>query len=426
MRTLRFILLVLATLGHNLLFKHLARRGLIAFAADPDADVATLAQELKRATDEVKNLGEDIKKKYDTGATVSQELKDKADQALTGMNGLKERIAEVEQRLVRQGGPELAQYKSAGDRFIADERVQAMLAAKSGRVRVEVKDISSVTTDTDGAAGAAVVPHRVPGIVTPPQQRLTVRGLLMPGNTSSNAIQYVQETGFTNAAAPVAEGQMKPESSLKLADITVPVQTIAHWVRATKQILDDAPQLASHIDGRLRYGLALREEAQLLFGDGTGQNLHGIVPQATAYADPISLTGATVIDMIRLAMLQATLAEYPATGTVMNHADWARIELTKDSEGRYIIGNPQQGTQPMLWGLPLVPTAAMTADKFLVGAFQMAAQVFDRQDATVEVSTEDRDNFVTNRVTIRAEERLALAVYRPEAFIYGDFGNTTP
>jgi HK97 family phage major capsid protein len=127
--------------------------------------------------------------------------------------------------------------------------------------------------------------------------------------------------------------------------------------------------------------------------------------------------------MLRLAMLQAALAEYPATGHVMHPTDWARIETLKDGEGRYIIGNPQGSVQPTLWGLPVVTTQSIAVDKFLTGAFKLGAQVFDRWTARVEVATENEDDFIKNLVTVLAEERIALAVYRPEAFIYGDFGN---
>lgn len=200
-------------------------------------------------------------------------------------------------------------------------------------------------------------------------------------------------------------------------------KVIAHYVKASRQILSDASQLASMIDGRLRYGLAFKEEQQLLNGTGVGQQLLGIIPQATAFVNPMVPPGTgTSIDMIRQAMLQAFLAEYPATGIVMNPIDWATIELLKDNTGRYIIGNPQGSINATLWNLPVVETQAVQVDKFLTGAFKLGAQVFDRWQARVEVATENEDDFVKNMVTILAEERLALAVYRPQAFIYGDFG----
>jgi HK97 family phage major capsid protein len=132
-----------------------------------------------------------------------------------------------------------------------------------------------------------------------------------------------------------------------------------------------------------------------------------------------------MIDTVRLAILQSEVAEFPNTGIVINTIDWGKIELTKDGEGRYIFANVQGNATPTLWGRPVVATNAMTIDKFLTGAFRLGAQVFDREDANVEVSTEDSDNFRKNLVTIRAEERLVLAVYRPQAFIYGDFGQVT-
>jgi HK97 family phage major capsid protein len=175
--------------------------------------------------------------------------------------------------------------------------------------------------------------------------------------------------------------------------------------------------LQSNIDYRLRYGLALVEEAQLLKGSGVGNNLNGIYTQATVFAAPIVVPAPTKIDTIRLMLLQAELALYPATGIVLHPADWAAIELTKDTTGGYIFANPQSLATPALWGRPVVATMSMTVDTALVGAFKLGAQVFDREDANVVVSTENQDDFIKNMVTIRAEERLGLAVYRPEAFI---------
>lgn len=386
---------------------------------------AELKAEIARLQNEVKGFAEDVIKKMNSGATVSEELKEKADEALTLSNELKSsltaRLDEMEQKLARRGREGGDEHKSTGQLVIENEDVKAFMAARrsKGSVRVGVKAITSA----DASAGDLVPEDRRPGILMPGLRRMTIRDLITPGRTSSNAIQYVKETGFTNNADVVSESTQKPESDLTFDLVTTAVATIAHWVHASKQILDDAPMLQSYVDGRLRYGLAFVEEQQILNGDGTGENLSGIVTEASDYSAPIAVSGATMIDTLRLAMLQAELAEFPATGITLNPKDWTRIELTKDSEGRYIIANPANSTQPRLWSLPVVATQAMAEDDFLVGAFQLGAQIFDREDANVEISTEDRDNFVKNMVTIRAEERLAMAVYRPEAFVYGDFGN---
>ena len=391
-------------------------------------DIKTLAADLKKAADEVKKTAETANAEMKNLGKMTEETKQKADEALVKHNEISARLTEIEQKLVARPGNGEERRKTVGELVTENDEFKAFVkSGGKGRVSIPVKAIiSALTTDADGSAGDLIVPDRRPDIIAPPQTNLAVRDLLTPGETSSNAIQYVKETGFTNNAATVSEtsGAAKPQSEIKFDIVTAAVSTIAHWVLATKQILDDVPQLRSYIDGRLRYGLAFVEDAQLLMGSGTGTNLNGIYTQASAYASPITIPApVTKIDILRLAMLQAFLAEFPPTGHVMHPTDWATIELVKDTTGRHIIGNPVSGGPSTLWRLPVVETKAMTLDKFLVGAFKLGAQIFDREEANVEISTEDSDNFRKNLVTIRAEERLALAVYRPEAFVKGDFSD---
>lgn len=395
---------------------------------------AELAAETKAAFDarfdELKAIATDALGKAEKAEALTEGEKQKADEAIVAANEAKARLDEMEQKLALRGNDQRAEYKSAGQRFIESDNVKSFLANPSSGQKVgvdmDVKAIiSSLTTDADGSAGDLLQPMRV-GIVPPVQRRLTIRDLLMQGRTSQSSVQYPKETGFTNSADTHTEtgGTDKPQSEIKFDIVTTSVTTIAHFVIATRQILDDAPMLQSYIDGRLRYGLKLVEEDQLLNGGGTGTDLNGIYTQATAStANLTTVATPTKIDVIRVAMLQASLAEFPPNGVVLHPTDWAGIELTKDTAGAYIIGNPQDSAQPRLWGLPVVATQAMTLDKFLVGAFGMAAQIFDRQDANVAISTEDASNFRQNLVTILAEERLALAVYRPEAFVRGDFSD---
>ncbi|NTA79570.1 phage major capsid protein [Agrobacterium tumefaciens] len=393
----------------------------------PEQLASQVKAKFDSALDAVKSIAEEALGKAKSGEELSSSVKEKADEALIKMNSLTEQMAELEQKMARgaKGGDDA--QKSAGELFANDEKVKSFLAGdpSSGKVDVRMKaTLTSLTTDSAGSVGDAIANTRLPGLLALPQRRLTVRDLLSQGQMDGNTLEYVKETGFVNNAAPVAEGSAKPSSDIKLDLVTTSAKVLAHWMKASKQVLSDISQLRSIIDQRLLYGLAYVEEAQLLNGDGTGQNLNGIIPQATAYAAPITLSSPTSIDMIRLMMLQAALAEYPATGAVMHPSDWAWIETLKDTTGRYIIGNPQGTINPTLWGLPVVATQAMTVDKVLVGAFKLGAQVFDRWDARVETGFVN-DDFTKNLVTILAEERLALAVYRPEAFIYGDFGRVT-
>lgn len=393
-----------------------------------DDDIKQINASLKTVGDQLKTHAESAAKNAELSAETRRQVDDlllKQGELQASLQGAQQLLAKLE----ANGAGGDVQHQSLGQQFVSNEKVKSFLGETTPRGRADMTikaAITSVTTDTDGAAGDLVQTTRLAGVQALPQRRMTVRDLITPGNMDGNALEYVKETGFTNNAGMVAEGAKKPESSLKFDLVSTTAKVIAHYMKASRQILSDASQLASLIDGRLRYGLAFKEEQQLLNGDGTGQNLLGIIPQATAFAAPFDPAGTeTNIDNIRLAFLQAELAEFPSTGVVMNPIDWARIELLKDTTGRYIIGNPQGIIGASLWNRPVVTTQAITVDKFLAGAFKLGAQLFDRWQARVEVATENEDDFVKNLVTVLAEERLALAVYRPEAFIYGDFGNIT-
>jgi hypothetical protein len=208
--------------------------------------------------------------------------------------------------------------------------------------------------------GAVVEPQRLPGIQAMPKQRLFIRDLISPGRTASPAISYVRQTGFTNNARVVSEGTDKPYSDISFDVQFTPVATIAHMFKASKQIMDDFAQLQSTIDTELRYGLKYAEEREILLGDGTGIHLNGIIPQATAYSHAFVVTDMTPIDDLRLALLQSQLARLPANAFVLHFIDWARIELTKDSQGRYILANPQSLLGPTLWGCRWSPPKCPT------------------------------------------------------------------
>jgi HK97 family phage major capsid protein len=391
-----------------------------------EADLKDLTIDLKKATDEVKTFAERVEKEMKNLGAATDETKANADKALTEMNTLGQRLQEVEQKLSRRGGGDQPpQQKSLGQLVMENDGVKALMEAKNGqaRVTVELKDIlsGSGTWGTGTSpTNSLTIPDRQP-MIQPPMRPLVVRDLITPGSTSSNAIEYPVETDnpSVTGAAVVSEAALKPQSNITFDLKSVPVRTIAHWMKASRQIMDDVPQLQSYIDGRLRYGLSFVEENELLYGDGTGQHILGIIPQASAYSAAFTPANSQNIDTLRLASLQATLAFYPATGYVLHPTDWAKIELTKDAQQRYIVGNPIDPIAPRLWNLPVVQTTAMQVTKFLTGAFRLGAQIFDRMSMEVLISTEDQDNFVRNMITIRAEERLALAVYRPAAFIYG-------
>jgi HK97 family phage major capsid protein len=323
------------------------------------------------------------------------------------------------------GGISAAAILNGGGRSWGDQVVNSPQltefrnAAGKARVQIDLKPNAAITSVTPGG-GPLVTPDRAEGVQLA-RRRLTVRALLGTGTTGSNMVEYPRQTTRDNAAATVAEGALKPESNLAWELKQAKVATIAHWVPASRQVLDDAPQLRTLVDGELRYGLALREEAQLLLGDGVGTNLLGLIPQATAYDATGEPVGVSKFDLLLRAVAQAEAADLPATGVVVNSADWFRLQGLKDANERYIGSGPMGTVMPSAWGLDVVPSNSMPAGKFLVGNFANAATIYDRMTPVVLISTEDRDNFIRNMVTILCEERVALAVRRPEALIYGDY-----
>lgn len=390
------------------------------------AHVETMKAHDKKV-DEVKAIAEQAVAEAKKGLELSNSLKEKADVGLTEMNGLKSQLTEIEQKLARRPGAQDAdERKSLGELVVGNEQFKAKLANSNQRgtvnISLETKTILSATASwgaTSSVSNSLVVADRQP-LVSLPMRPMTVRDLFAPGQTISNAVEFAVQTARTNNAAVVAEQVAKPYSNYTWNLVNFPVRTIAHMVKASRQILDDAPALSSTIDAEMRYGLEFAEEAELLYGDGTGVHVLGVVPQATAYSAAFAVTGETAIDRIRLAMLQGVLALYPMTGSVLNPTDWTKIEMTKDSLGRYIIGDPQGTVAPRLWGLPVVSSIAMTAGTFLTGAFKYGAQIFDRMAIDIAISTENVDDFEKNMISIRAEERLALVVKRPAAFITGN------
>ncbi len=373
-----------------------------------------LAKELNDRIGEVKKLAEEYKAKIGEG-TLTADLKEKADKALTDTNALKSRIDDFEQKLAKRlEVPTPERPKSLGQNFVASEKyVNARKEGKSTVGRVEYKDISAANAPIDSLRESEVV-----GIQ---RRQMRIRDLLSVVPTDSPLIEYWIQTVRTNNAAMVAENAAKPYSNLAWEKRNATAKVIAHMIKVSKQAFDDSRQLAGEIDTELRYGLDLVEEFQLLFGDGTGENLSGLYTNATAYSAPFVVPNETYIDRLRLAALQASLNLFMADGYILHPTDWAKIELTKDAENRYIFANPMQIAGPNLWGLPVVATLAMTVNNFLAAAFKVAATLYDRETTEVLVSTENDDDFEKNRITVRAEKRLALAIKRAQAMVRGNF-----
>lgn len=388
-------------------------------------DPEEVRKSLKAISDQVKETGEKALKEAEKNGSLTVETKQTVDKLLTEQGELKTRLTELEQKAVRPagGGDDSDTLQAALEKSKDD--IADFISNRGMQKQIQIP-VSRKALVNSGVTGAALnyPGQQILGMpLMPLLRRLTVRDLLAAGRTSSAVIFYPRETGFTNAAAPVSEGSLKPKSEITFELITEAVRTIAHLQDISLQMLADVPFIQSYIENRMRYGLKLVEEAQLLTGSGTGQNLEGIYTAATPYAQPagvqIVASQEQDLDKLRLAMLQVELANAFTTGIVLHPTSWANIELLKDGEQRYLFSNPAFTTTGRVWGRDVVSTQAMAAGTFLVGDFAQHAQIFDREDANVAISFENKDNFERNMATIRVEERLALAIYRPEAFVKG-------
>lgn len=348
------------------------------------------------------------------------------------------RLDQLETELKRPEARVPPVFKSVGEQFTECDQFKDWMKRgwHRGGAAMKIADLwpqEYKTTITSAAVGSStpgiLVPERVPGIIPKPLRRLTLRDLIPSGPTTHNAIEFLRENVFTNTASPVAEEAAKPESALTFTIASAGVKTIAHWIPATKQILDDFAELQAYINNRLLYGLKLEEEFQLLKGDGVGAHLSGFVPNSTAYAGTYLVTNDNKLDTLRHAILEAEIANEFVTGIVMHPKDVHDIDLLKTEEGgvankgSYLISDPTGALVmvPTYWGKPVVQTTAMTSGKFLVGAFATQSKIYDRMEAVIDISTEHSDYFIKNLVAIRAEERLALAIFRTTAFTYGSF-----
>lgn len=387
--------------------------------------LADVKKELTNATNSFNKKAEEALEEARKTGTLSNETKKTVDDLASKFNALEIAKNDLETRLgdAEQKFAQLPSQSSNGKATISDLIINDSKALTEFRNHLQVGMRHRLKIqDALKDLGSVVVPDRLSETVGIEKRKLAIRDLIAPGRTGSNAISWVQITGFVNNAAPVPEGTQKPTSAMEYEPKLTPVQTIAHIFKFAKQSLDDLPQLASDFELEMSYGLKLVEEKQILFGDGTGANLHGIMPQASVFDNLLDYQNPTKIDILRLAMLQALVANIPATGHVLHAIDWAGIELEKDTTGRHIVGSPTGGSLGSLWTLPVVETTLTEfVDNFLTGSFKYGAQLFDREDAHIVIASENSNDFELNMLTGRCEERLALAVKRPQAFVKGKF-----
>ncbi len=340
--------------------------------------------------------------------------------------------ASPEQPEIVAEAKEATQPSSVGQGFIDSDEFKYLNGGQNGltmHVPYSVKgDLGDMwqrkdvyTTLPSGTPAQFGTPQR-DAIVERAHRAARVRDLFNVQQTSTNLVEYFRVTGFTNNAATTSERSGSPEtftsypqSTLTIAGAQAPVRNIGHYEVAHRNVLADEPAMRGIIDNELLYGLRLTEDDQILNGDGTGTNLTGIT--ATSGISTQALGSDTRIDAIRKSITKIALAYYEATGMVIHPTDMEQIELEKDGDNRHMLtASIAVGPEARIWRLPVVESAAITVGTGLVGSFGIGASLYDRMEGSIRISENHSDFFVRNAIAILAEERIALAVKRPESF----------
>lgn len=370
-----------------------------------DAKITAMAA---KADGEMKTLGQ-----------VSADTKTAIDAIGIEQRTLADRLLAVEQKASAQG--DAPADDSYGQQFVKNAEYAAFQRKTSrGSIGLELKN---TVTNAIGNTFS----ERRPTLVTGAFREFTIEDLITSIPTSANAIDWVRENVFTNNAAEAAEGVQIAQTNITFTTGTMPVTNVAHFIKITRQLAMDNAALAAFINRRMVYGVNLRVENQLVAGDGVAPNLGGLTLAANRTAHgytaaslaALGLSATNKLDLIGKMIGDCALADYPADVIILNTADWWTLRLSKDSQGRYLLGDPASSVTPMLFGRPVVASNAMTALNVWVGSLSQAATLHNREGIVVDMSDSDENNFQLGLVSVRAMRRLALTVEKPAAARYG-------
>jgi HK97 family phage major capsid protein len=338
--------------------------------------------------------------------------------------------------------------KSLGEQFTESKAYKQFFGpggdTPSGDWNTGSVELDTKATMTSGGtiSGYGQFTQFVPGVVQIPDQQLTVADLLPSNTATAPQIQFFKERLATNNAAGVAEAAGKPESVLDFNADSASLTKIATYLPVTDEMLEDAPQIQAYINSRLTMFIRQEEEQQILRGVGTSSNevegfidnfaLNG-VGSATVTGTAVANAGTAIYgDFLRVMNNQRGSSQLDPTAWIMHPSSFGTLIDRFDENGQYYGGGPlspglygggrnvnsnrlSQGGVT-LWTVPIYVTTQVGVGTALLGNFSQGAALWRKGGISVSASNSHSDFFKKNLTAIRAEERLALTVYRPEAF----------
>lgn len=367
--------------------------------------------------DEITDLEAKAQEATDLKARI--ERAEKSDELMQRLGGLSGDGAEEEPK-----ADTVKDAKSLGDHFV-----------KSGALETFQRGAGSQRSSSAPEFKAATDPFLVGSngqtqygqVVATPLRRLTVADLLSQGTLSASSLTYWQQGAVTGAPAAVAENGTKPSINFAFSPVTEALTKLAAVTKVSDESTQDTDYIVSVINSQLVGRLQVVEEDQILNGSGTAPNLRGLLNRSgiqTYGAGTDQKTGNLDKIYHGLVLVSTGTSQLTPDGIVINPADYEALRTSKDGNQQYYAGGPFTGAygnggiqeQPGLWGVRTVVTPAIAAGTVLVGSFQAAAQLFRKGGIRVDSTNSDQDDFVNNRVALRAEERILLAVYFASAF----------
>ena len=303
----------------------------------------------------------------------------------------------------------------------------AIEGLKKGQTRAASFEVKADMTTGADFTGEVIAATRVPGIKYDPANAVHVRSIVPVGTTNSDTIRYITESAYTQGAAATSEGSALGQTDFNLTASTANVELIGTYLRISKQMLDDTEQLTSYISARVPSKLMAVEDDQLLGGNGVAPNLEGLRNSATVWSTGASGFGAAdfatpqQFDVLITALNQVAKFNYTSDGILLHPTDFHKILSLKDSDNRYLKDQVYQGLQPTFMGVPVRLSTAMAEGEFIVGNFSQAAQIWQRENVSVEFFEQDSDNVQKNFITVRVQERIAMTTYLPNALCRGSF-----
>lgn len=315
-------------------------------------------------------------------------------------------------------------FKGQIEAAIKDGAIEALVKGNTNAARFEIKagDMTMANAYTGVVAGETVITD----FKFDPSRSVHIRTLLPIGNTDAQTIRFPKESAYDDGAAATAQGSTLGASDFDITATSVNVEKIGTFMRITEEMLNDTPGLSSYLSARVPGKVLSVEDTEILNGDGSSPNLDGLFTDGAAFitsggAFDDAVESANEFDVLIASLNQLALSNYQADTILLNPTDFHKIVLLKSTANEYLKNQIIQGIQPAINGVPITLNTAVTAGKFLVGNLAQASQLWVRDGLGIEFSREDSTNFRDGFVTVRAQERVALTNYSPNAIVQGTF-----